>query len=118
MKLKDFLKKLMPTWTKYEDLISERDKLLDLAQELLNINKGLNTAVGILNLEKEGLRHEAVTLLSAITFQHGGELSVKAEFFDVLEEPGNSNMKLSIQKQEDKSVILKLEQMEEEETES
>lgn len=114
MKIKSFLKKLVPTWKTDEVVRAQNIELLTTLRELLEINKGLNMSVGFLHGQNENLREEAVSLLSAITMQHGGELTIKSEFFDVLTDPSNSNLHLKIERQENKSVILKLEPVEEE----
>lgn len=108
------LKKWIPrvTWKEqpqeFKDLQESYNEALGLLSELNNINRGLNGAVGDLMTKIDNLRQEAITLLSAITFQHGGELVVKQEFFDALTSDDN-NLGLKIERQEDKTVILRLE---------
>lgn len=114
-KAKDFLNKIIPTWKKDEQIRAENLELTKAVQELIYINRGLNSSVGELMRQNDGLKEEAVSLLSAIVCQHGGEFTIKSEFFSVLADPNNSNLRLKLEREEDKSVTLKLVPEQEEE---
>lgn len=101
-------KKLLPTWKRDEQLAAENKNLLELISQVMDVNRGLNMSAGELFRQTEGLREESIQLLSAITFQHQGELIVKGEFFDVLAQPVNSNLNLRIERQDGGNVVLKL----------
>lgn len=107
-KAREFLNKITPTWKKDEQVRAENAELLKAVEELLSINKGLNTAIGELARQSDGLREEAVTLLSGIVCQHGGELTIKSEFFSALADQNNSNLRLKLERNDDKSITLKL----------
>lgn len=101
-------KKIFPTWKRDEEVRTQNEQLLILVNELTIQAAGLTYSLGVLGNQIEGLRAEAVNLLSAITAQHGGEFIIKSEFFEVLADPNNKNLELKVEREKDGSVELKL----------
>lgn len=55
----------------------------------------------------EGIRAETANLLGAIAFQHGGEITVKAEFFEALAS-SEENIKLTVTRDDAGNCTIKL----------
>lgn len=112
MNLANYLPRI--TWEPEPTELKEQlAEMIEAWIELNSINQGLNQSIGHLMRQIENLRVEAHTVLAAITLQHGGDLLIKADFFEALKSQHSS--KLSIKKEEDESVHLTIEHIEEEE---
>jgi hypothetical protein len=102
------------TWkSESEEVLELKETLAEVfisAEQLILINRGLNVSIGQFIAEIDNLRAEAVNLLSAITMQHGGKLQVGADFFEVLDDPDGPEVVLKVERQEDNSVTIILEE--------
>lgn len=88
---------------------SNNEKLKNICIDIQNINQALNVALGHSMKQNNSIRDEAMFLLSAITFQYGGKLLIKSEFFDLLNNPINDNLILNIDRNDDnQDVVLTL----------
>ncbi len=106
------------TWMQEDEEIkilkAEKEALEKYAAQLVNINRGLNLAIGQAIEQIDTLKTEAVSLLSAIAFQHGGSLTIKQEFFAALSEQ-EGELSLTIERnKEDRNVTISLETVAEE----
>jgi hypothetical protein len=114
------LNKYLPrvTWKTDDEektaLKAKNEELISLIKQIDSINAGLNVAIGEANSKNEGVKQEAVSLLSAIVLQHGGELTVKHEFREALASD-ETNQMLKIDVLENQDVYLILVQQEESE---
>ena len=113
MSWKDWIPKL--TWKKDEVIREENENLLALCDEMNSINKGLNQAVGLLHEQALTIKAEALSVLTALAFQHNGSITIKSEFFAIIDDPNNANLNLNVEKQTDGSVVVKLVSVQEEE---
>lgn len=108
-KLRTYIPRL--SWKTQEqektDLRTENEHLLAYVSKVENINRALNIALGDSLIQIDNMRSEAVFLLTAIAFKHGGELKIEQEFFDALND--NQKVRLHIQRQEDNSIVISLE---------
>jgi hypothetical protein len=114
------LNKYLPrvTWKTDDEektaLKAKNEELISLIKQIDSINAGLNVAIGEANSKNVGVKQEAVSLLSAIVLQHGGELTVKHEFREALASD-ETNQMLKIDVLENQDVYLILVQQEESE---
>lgn len=84
---------------------TEKQELMDLIDQLTAINRGLNMSIGNLVNQMDGLKEEALGLLTSIVLMHGEELIVSKDFMDAA---GQGNLFIKIDKLDSGEISLKV----------